>query len=270
VHRIRSHHAPRHIRVETVEVAAAAGVAIDGPRATLSLTPADVGSWMRESILTRARLSNSPTLIMIERLLNIAPREEFAEITRHVFEKLVRHAGARPPSLTSMPSFTFWVTREDSFNELSPVEMLFGKAYFPDDIEPCQQRMLDKPDAERYALLMAVIRMHNAEHQADSNAVPACPDFGAPKANTGLKDSTGKAVLVGDVFEWKGGNSYPLIRSVVRWEPRYGAYIHAWDYEGGGGASSINAEGFSSLRVVGNVFDDPTLAPIAKKWANGQ
>lgn len=252
-------------------VSAAKGVSIDGPHAgRTAIAHQDIGAWFRAAILTRATLSDNPTLIMLERALNVVPRDEFAEISRFVSEKMGRHAAAAVPSLTTMPGLTFWVTSEESLNELSPAEMLFGKAYFPENIEPCQQRMLAKPDAERFSMLTQLIRMHNAERMADSTAVPACPDFGAPKANTGMKDSTGKAVLVGDVFEWKGGDSYPLIRSVVRWEPRYGAYLHKWDYEGGGGASSVNAEGFKDLRVIGNVFDDPTLVPLAKKWANGQ
>lgn len=80
-----------------------------------------------------------------------------------------------------------------------------------------------------------------------------------------MKDASDKRIRVGDVFEWRGNDAYPTIRSVVRWESRYGAFIHEWKYESGGGGSSLNAEAFSKLTVIGNVFDDASLLYPAKR-----
>jgi hypothetical protein len=77
-----------------------------------------------------------------------------------------------------------------------------------------------------------------------------------PKEWTGLKDVNGIPVLVGDVFEWTGNKAFPVIRSVVHWEPSFGAFIHAWRFESGGGGNSINGETFAKMQVVGNIFDD--------------
>jgi hypothetical protein len=75
----------------------------------------------------------------------------------------------RASQLNEMPDFAFWVTLQDSLNELSPIEVLRGVAFSPESLEPCQHRMLAYPEAVRFEKVMKLAQMHNAE-RADNAA----------------------------------------------------------------------------------------------------
>lgn len=73
-------------------------------------------------------------------------------------------------NLNAMPGYAFWVTQEDSLNELSPAEVLLGKALFPENLESSQQRMLAYAPGVRFDKVIALIRMYNAERRARAAA----------------------------------------------------------------------------------------------------
>jgi hypothetical protein len=70
-------------------------------------------------------------------------------------------------SSLAMPGILFWITEQDSLNELCPAEVLLGQASrMRGDVHESQKRMLSYPPGVRYEKVQTLVRMHNAE-QAD-------------------------------------------------------------------------------------------------------
>lgn len=76
---------------------------------------------------------------------------------------------------------------------------------------------------------------------------------------TGLKDKNGKAIFDGDIVEWNSWNKdssfagdTPLIRSIVNWSEKRGAWIL--------GENDVwNMGIYSNIAVIGNIYENPEL-----------